>query len=157
MEVIFLSIGKINTGWINSGITDYEKRICKYIKFHSKILPDISKGKNVAMKHIKEEEGKLFLNEISESDFIILLDERGHEYTSREFSSYLEKIMASGKKRIIFIIGGPFGFSEEIYKRKNAMLSLSKMTFTHEMAKLFASEQLYRALTILRGEPYHHD
>lgn len=106
---------------------------------------------------IKEEEGKLILNELSPSDFKIILDERGKEFTSTEFSGWLEKQMGSGRKRIVMIIGGPYGFSQDVYNAADYKISLSKMTFTHEMAKLFLTEQIYRALTIMRNEPYHHD
>ncbi|MCH5232463.1 MAG: 23S rRNA (pseudouridine(1915)-N(3))-methyltransferase RlmH [Muribaculaceae bacterium] len=156
MDIYIVSIGKVTAGWISQGIDEYEKRIVKYIKFYSKILPDVTKSKIPVPLRVKEE-GKLFLNEISGSDFVVLLDEKGVEFTSEQFSGWLEKMMVSGKKRLLFLIGGPYGFSDEIYKRKDAMLSLSKMTFTHEMAKLFATEQIYRGLSILRGDPYHHN
>lgn len=156
MDIYIVSIGKVTAGWISQGIDEYEKRIVKYIKFYSKILPDVTKSKIPVALRVKEE-GKLFLNEISGSDFVVLLDEKGVEFTSEQFSGWLEKMMVSGKKRLLFLIGGPYGFSDEIYKRKDAMLSLSKMTFTHEMAKLFATEQIYRGLSILRGDPYHHN
>lgn len=155
MEILLLSIGKVNSSWIKEGIEDYKKRLGKYIKFSSKSLPDIKK--NLTQSQIKEEEGKQFLREITSADHIVLLDERGDEMTSKGFSLWIEKMLQTGKKRIVFLIGGPYGFSEEIYQRQNSMLALSKMTFTHEMANLFFTEQIYRAFTIMRGEPYHHD
>lgn len=157
MEILLLSIGKINSPWIKQGIENYNKRLGKYIKFSSKSLPDVGKGKNLTQKQIKEEEGKLFLNELTTVDHIVLLDERGEEMTSQAFSEWIEKMMQTGKKRIVFLIGGPYGFSAEIYQNRNSMIALSKMTFTHEMANLFFTEQIYRAFTIIRGEPYHHN
>lgn len=156
MEILLLSIGKINSSWIKEGIDDYKKRLGKYIKFSAKSLPDVGKGKNLTQNLIKEEEGKLFLNETTNADHIVLLDERGEEMTSKGFSVWMEKMMQTGKKRLVFLIGGPYGFSDEIYQRQNSMIALSKMTFTHEMANLFFTEQIYRAFTIIRGEPYHH-
>ena len=105
----------------------------------------------------KELEGKGFLSKIGSGDMLVLLDERGREFTSKEFAGYLEKLMASGRKRVVFLIGGPYGFSPAVYQRANAKISLSKMTFNHEMVRLFFIEQIYRGMTILRGEPYHHD
>lgn len=157
MEICILSIGKINTDWISKGISVFDNRLKKYVKFSSVSLPDIKNSKNLGVPEIKEEEGKLILSYISSADFVILMDEKGKEYTSREFALRLQKHMATGYKRIIFLVGGPFGFSQKVYERGNELFSLSKMTFTHEMAKLFLTEQIYRAMTILKGEPYHHD
>lgn len=155
MDIILLSIGKISFKWIQQGIDEYEKRIKRYLPFTAKILPDIRKG-SLSPSSQKEEEGKLILKELSGSDMVILLDERGQEFSSVEFAGKIDKIMLSGRKRLIFIIGGPYGFSENVYQRADFLIALSKMTFTHEMAKLILTEQLYRAMTILKGEPYHH-
>ena len=157
MELILLSIGKINTNWIKEGVREYESRIKKYLKFTSIEIPDLKNSKTLPLEKIKEEEGKLILNNISMSDLMIVLDEKGKEFTSKEFSFWIEKQLSTGKKKIIFVIGGPYGFSETIYKRADYKIALSKLTFTHEMAKLFLTEQIYRSMTILKGEPYHHE
>ena len=157
MEFTLISIGKINTSWILAGIAEFEKRLSKYIRFSPKIIPDLKKAKSLSLKQIKEEEGKNLVNEMNPSDFVVLLDERGREFSSGDFANWLEKQLATGFKRILFIIGGPYGFSDEVYKRADAKIALSKMTFTHEMAKLFFTEQIYRAFTILNNEPYHHE
>ena len=120
-------------------------------------LPDVRATKSMTERMQKIREGELILEKILPSDHVVLLDERGREYSSVEFSAYIEKLMASGRKRTVFVVGGPYGFSEEVYTRANAKLSLSRMTFNHEMIRMFFVEQIYRAMTILRGEPYHHD
>ena len=157
MEICLLSIGKISSSWIKQGIDLFESRIGNYIKFSSVLIPDIKNSKSLSKENIKEEEGKLILNTLSPSDFVVLMDERGREYTSGEFALWMQKQMNSGRKRLIIIIGGPYGFSERVYARADAKIALSKMTYTHEIAKLILTEQLYRAMTILKGEPYHHD
>ena len=152
-----MSIGRVSLPWIKQGVDTFKQRISKYAKFSLKELPDIRNAGSLPLSRIKEEEGKLILNEITQSDLICILDEKGKEFTSREFSHWVQKQLASGRKRLVFIIGGPFGFSQDVYDRGDYKLSLSKMTFTHEMAKLFFTEQIYRAFTILNNEPYHHD
>lgn len=157
MEICILSIGKISTQWIKDGIDLFESRICKYLKFSNIIIPDIKNAKSLSKESLKEEEGKLILSNLTSSDFIVIMDERGKEFTSRDFANWIQKQMNTGRKRLVIIIGGPFGFSQNIYQRADLSISLSKMTFTHEMAKLVLTEQLYRSMTILKGEPYHHD
>lgn len=157
MEICILSVGKISSPWIQKGIEIFESRLGKYIKYTSFIIPDIKNSKTLSKETIKEEEGKLMISFFNSSDFIVLMDEKGKEFSSRELSEWTQKQMNSGKKRMVLVIGGPYGFSKEVYDRANIMLALSKMTFTHEMAKLILTEQVYRALTILKGEPYHHD
>lgn len=157
MELCVVSVGKISSSWIQEGINLFESRIGKYIKFSSIIIPDIRNSKSLSKENIKEEEGKVILNNIQSSDLMVLLDEKGKEFTSREFSNWIQKQMNSGRKRLMLVIGGPFGFSNDVYNRADYKIALSKMTFTHEMAKLILSEQIYRAMTILKGEPYHHD
>ena len=157
MEICFISVGKITSSWIQEGINLFESRIGRYQKFSSIIIPDIKNARSLSKENIKEEEGKLILNHIQGSDYIILMDEKGTDFSSRGFSEWIQKQMNSGRKRLIFIIGGPYGFSPEIYLKADYKIGLSKMTFTHEMAKLILSEQVYRAMTILKGEPYHHD
>lgn len=157
MEICILSVGKISASWIKQGIDQYESRILKYIKFTQWVIPDIKSSKSLSKEIIKEEEGKLLLNNITSSDFVVIMDEKGIELTSRSFSEWIQKQMNSGRKRLVFVIGGPYGFSNEIYKRADYKIALSKFTFTHEMAKLILTEQIYRGMTILKGEPYHHD
>lgn len=157
MELILLSIGKISTSWIRDGVNEFEKRIDKYIKFRSLEIPDIKNSKSLPIEKIKEEEGKNIISELTVSDLVVILDEKGKELSSRELSGWIEKSFSTGKKRLVFIIGGPFGFSDEVYRRAEYKIALSRLTFTHEMARLFFTEQIYRSMTILKGEPYHHD
>lgn len=155
--MVIVSVGKISAPWINQGVSLFENRLEKYIKINSIVIPDPRNAKNMSIDQIKEEEGKSIMTLLQPSDFVVLLDERGRELTSHEFAEWMQKQMNMGRKRLVLIIGGPYGFSQSLYKRAESKISLSKMTFTHEMAKLFLTEQIYRAMTILRGEPYHHD
>lgn len=157
MEIEVMAIGKTRSGYVSEGIADYCGRLRRYIPFRITELADVRNAGRLPEAEQKEAEGSLMLSKIIASDHVVLLDERGKEYSSREFSSMLQKIMASGKKRLLFVIGGPYGFSDAMYSRADSLLSLSKMTFNHEMVRLFFAEQTYRAMTILRGEPYHHD
>lgn len=157
MEICILNLGKFATNWIKDGFVQYQSRILRYIKFTEIIIPDLRNTKSLSKEIIKEEEGKEILKQILPSDFVVLMDERGSEYTSIKFSDWINKQMNTGRKRLLFVIGGPYGFSQSVYKRADSLVSLSKMTFTHEMAKLFLAEQIYRAFSILKGEPYHHD
>ena len=128
-----------------------------YINFELEVIPDIKNAKNLSEPEQKEKEGELILKKLIPTDVLILLDEKGKEYRSVDFSKYLQKKMNSGIKQLVFVIGGPYGFSEEVYKKSTGKISLSKMTFSHQMIRLFVVEQLYRAFTILRNEPYHHE
>lgn len=157
MKIILLAIGKTGEKYINEGIGQYIKRLSHYVPFEFKILPDVKTTKGISRDRQKNIEGVMFQSVIQPGDVVVLLDERGKEYTSREFANYLDRKMVTVAKNIVFIIGGPYGFSQEMYDRANEKLSLSKMTFSHEMIRLFFVEQIYRAMTILRGEPYHHD
>lgn len=157
MEISLLVIGKTNTRYISEGIDEYIKRLKHYIPFNMQIIPDIKNSKKLSEDSQKEAEGKLILSYVSAGDFVALLDERGKTLTSMEFANYLSKKMSSGLKRLVFIIGGPYGFSNSVYARADYKLSLSAMTFSHEMIRLFFTEQVYRAMTILNGEPYHHE
>ena len=121
------------------------------------MLPDIKNTRKLSEEQQKTAEGELFLNTVQGGDFVVLLDERGREYTSREFSTFIQQKMNTVPRNLVFIIGGPYGFSKAVYDRADSLLSLSRMTFSHEMVRLFFVEQIYRAMTILRGEPYHHD
>lgn len=157
MKLELLVIGKTNDKYLQEGINNFTKRISHYIPFEIKYLPDVKLTKNLSEDKQKELEGLTFLSNVQAGDVIVLLDEKGREFTSREFSAYIEKKMINVSKKLIFIIGGPYGFSHAVYERANEKISLSKMTFSHEMVRLFFTEQIYRAMTILRGEPYHHD
>ncbi|MBR1964249.1 MAG: 23S rRNA (pseudouridine(1915)-N(3))-methyltransferase RlmH [Muribaculaceae bacterium] len=157
MKITLLAIGKTNARFLQEGIDQYTKRLSHYIPFELKILPDVKTTKALTNEKQKEMEGQMFMSVIGQGDWVTLLDEKGKEFTSREFASYIDKKTITIPKNLIFIIGGPYGFSQEMYNRANEKLSLSKMTFSHEMIRLFFVEQIYRAMTILKGEPYHHD
>lgn len=157
MEITLITVGKTTTNYIQIGIEEYCKRLKRYVPFSIKHLPDIKNVRKLTESQQKDEEGKLILAELTVSDYVVLLDERGEMLSSREFSVFLQKGMLGGNKRMVFIIGGPYGFSPDVYARANYKLSFSKMTFSHEMIRLFFTEQVYRAMTILKGEPYHHD
>lgn len=157
MEIILLTVGKTSTGYVQTGIDEFLKRLKRYADYYIVSLPDAKTTKAITPEIQKEKEGTAILAFLNPSDIVILLDEHGREYTSIEFAAYLQKTMASGRKRAVFVVGGPYGFSTQVYSRADAKLSLSKMTFTHEMIRLFFTEQVYRAMTILRGEPYHHE
>ncbi len=157
MEIELLTVGKTSIRFVEDGIAEYIKRLKHYIPYSIKSIPDIKNVSKMEKTKQKELEGEKILESIAPSDFIILLDERGKEYSSIEFSGFIEKQMISGRRKVVFIVGGPYGFSEAVYRRSDSLLSLSKMTFNHEMVRLFFTEQVYRAMTILRGEPYHHE
>lgn len=156
MTIKLIAIGKTDNRQLTLLIDDYIKRLGFYIKFSLDIIPDIKNSKNLSEVQQKQKEGELILKKISSTDTLILLDENGKQCDSVDFSSYLQKHMNSGIKQLVFVIGGPYGFSEDVYKKANGKLSLSKMTFSHQMIRLFFIEQLYRGFTILRNEPYHH-
>lgn len=156
MTIKLVCIGKTDKGELSELISVYKNRLKHYVKFEMEIIPDIRNTKNIDEQLQKQKEGELILKDIENSDFLVLLDEQGKQYTSMNFSEFLQKRMNTGLKRLIFVVGGPYGFSEEVYKRANSKVSLSKMTFSHQMVRLFFVEQLYRAFTILKNEPYHH-
>tara|TARA_B110000305_G_scaffold223077_1_gene267304 strand:+ start:620 stop:1093 length:474 start_codon:yes stop_codon:yes gene_type:complete len=156
MKIKLLAIGKTDSKDLQPVIEEYSKRLSFYVSFNFEIIPDIKNAKNLSKKQQKIAEGNELLKRIEKSDTIIILDEKGKTFSSVEFSVFLQKKMNSGLKNLIFMIGGPYGFSEEIYQRANAKISLSTMTFSHQMVRLFFIEQLYRGFTILKNEPYHH-
>ncbi|MGL5683875.1 MAG: 23S rRNA (pseudouridine(1915)-N(3))-methyltransferase RlmH [Marinifilaceae bacterium] len=157
MKVCLLVIGKTDASFVKAGIEEYEKRLKRYISYEMKIIPDIKNSKNMTEEVQKNKEGELILEQFSTSDFVVLLDERGKEYSSVAFSQFMAQKMLSGTKRLVFVIGGPYGFADAVYQRANDKLSLSKMTFSHQMVRMIFTEQLYRAMTIMKGEPYHHE
>lgn len=156
MTIKLLGIGKTDDPALQELTDVYVKRLQFYNRFEQELLPDLKKAKNLDENLQKQKEGEQILSKISSSDFVILLDERGKQYTSVEFSEFLQKRLNSGVKQLIFVIGGPYGFSQDVYARADSKISLSKMTFSHQMVRLFFVEQLYRGFTILRNEPYHH-
>ena len=156
MTIKILAIGKTDQKEIISLSDNYFRRLKHYARVEFDIIPDLKNRKSMSEDQQKMEEGRLIKNMLKENDFVILLDERGKSLSSVGFAKFLQKKMNSGRKRVVFIIGGPYGFSQEIYDRSNDLLSLSKMTFSHQMVRLFFVEQLYRAFTIIRGESYHH-
>ena len=156
MTITLLAVGKTDQKQLIQLIDDYTKRLGFYINFKFEIIPDLKNAKNLNKIQQKEKEGELILKKIAKSDTLILLDENGKQLSSVAFSEYLQKHMNSGIKNLFFVIGGPYGFSNEIYQRANGKISLSKMTFSHQMVRLFFIEQLYRGFTILKNEPYHH-
>lgn len=156
MQIRILCIGKTGKAFLEEGEREYLKRLSHYLPVELVILPDIKNAKSLSEEQIKQKEGQQFLEKIGVSDTVILLDERGKQYDSVGFSELLQEHFNRGGKQLFFLIGGPYGFSKEIYNRTNGQLSLSKMTFSHQMIRLFFVEQLYRAMTILKGEPYHH-
>lgn len=156
MNIKLIAIGKTDDKALQSLIDDYTKRLSFYIKFELDIIHDIKNAKNLSESQQKEKEGELILSKITPTDQLILLDENGKMFSSVAFSSELQKKMNSGIKTLVFVIGGPYGFSETVYKKAAGKISLSQMTFSHQMVRLFFIEQLYRGFTILRNEPYHH-
>lgn len=156
MQIKLLAIGKTDNKQLQILIDDYQKRLGFYIKFEFEIIPDLKKTKNLSEEQQKQKEGELILNKLSPTDVLILLDENGKQLDSVGFSGYLQKQMNSGIKQLVFVIGGPYGFSQEIHNKASGELSFSKMTFSHQMIRLFVIEQLYRGFTILKNEPYHH-
>lgn len=156
MNIKILTIGKTDNKALQSLIDDYTKRLSFYIKFDLEIIPDIKNVKNLSESQQKEKEGELILAKLLPTDQLILLDEKGTTFSSVAFSDYLQKKMNSGAKTLVFVIGGPYGFSDEVYQKAQGKISLSLMTFSHQMVRLFFVEQLYRGFTILRNEPYHH-
>jgi 23S rRNA (pseudouridine1915-N3)-methyltransferase len=156
MKLLLMAVGRTNIDFVRRGIDEYLKRLSHYLPVEVKIIPDLKRTAGLTEAKQKEQEGTAILSSLQVSDRVILLDEKGKEYTSEEFASFMEKQMASGVKRLVFVVGGPYGFSTDVYNRADGKLSLSRMTFNHEMVRMFFVEQLYRSQTILRGEPYHH-
>ncbi len=157
MRINLMCIGKTDDKKISSLLSYYTQRLPKHWNFEISILPDVKNAKSLTPDLIKKEEAKLFQTQINVSDLIILLDEKGKQFTSREFSEKIDLYMSNSVKRICFLIGGAYGFSDEIYEKASEKISFSKMTFTHQMIRLFFVEQVYRAASILQGKPYHND
>jgi len=156
MKITLLVVGKTTTGYLKTGIDDYISRLGHYVAFDIQYLQDVKNSRNLSEAGQKQAEGRSILASVDKGDYVVLLDERGREMTSVQFADYVQKRLCSGARRLVFVIGGPYGFSPEVYDRANDKLSLSQMTFSHEMVRVIFAEQLYRAFTILNHEPYHH-
>ena len=157
MKILLLTIGNTDNKYIKEGIDDYIKRLSFYTPFETRVIPDLKNRNALSVDLQKEKEGQLIMNQVQTGDYLILLDERGTEFTSVEFSKWIEKRMIAGIRQIVFIIGGPYGFSKLIYQRSDFKISLSQLTFSHQMVRLIFVEQVYRAMTIIKNEPYHHE
>lgn len=157
MKAVLLVIGKTDEPFLAQGINKYVERITRYMPFEVLVIPDLKNTKKLSHNQQKDHEGRLLLKKTLPGDFIVLLDEKGKEFRSVQFAQWLNKIFLSGHKRVVFVIGGPYGFSQEVYKAAQAKFSLSKMTFSHQLIRLIFVEQFYRGHTILKNEPYHHE
>jgi 23S rRNA (pseudouridine1915-N3)-methyltransferase len=157
MKIALIQTGKTKERHVSEGFEVYSSRIIKYAGFEVITIPDLKNTRNMPDQEQKAKEGNKILQSVSKDDYVVLLDERGKELRTAEFAEWLEKKFAGSGKRIVFVIGGPWGFSEEVYSRADFRISLSKMTFPHQLVRILFAEQLYRAFTIIRGEPYHHE
>lgn len=156
MKITLLVVGKTTDTHIETLIQEYQKRLTHYLTFALQVIPELKNTKALTSEQQKQAEGEMIMKAVTSSADLILLDEHGKEFRSIEFADYVQKRMSSGRD-VLFVVGGPYGFSEAVYQRANGKISLSKMTFSHQMVRLFFVEQLYRAMTILKGEPYHHE
>jgi 23S rRNA (pseudouridine1915-N3)-methyltransferase len=156
MKIALLMTGKTDNPVYIQSIDDYRKRVSRYLPFEIIVVPDVKNTRNLSESQQKEKEGELILKALQADDYCVLLDEKGKEYTSEGFAVYLEDRMLRVRKRLVFVIGGPYGFSKKVYEVSSESLSLSRMTFSHQLIRLLFTEQLYRALSILHNEPYHH-
>lgn len=157
MKITLLVVGKTEDKYLIEGIDKYLNRLKHYIGFNLIVIPDLKNTKNLTEAQQKSKEAELILKQVNNSDLLILMDEKGKKYSSVAFANYLNKQMIGSIQHMVFVIGGPYGFDESVYKRANGSISLSDMTFSHQMVRLFFVEQLYRAFSILKGEPYHHE
>ncbi|WP_455496892.1 23S rRNA (pseudouridine(1915)-N(3))-methyltransferase RlmH [Coprobacter sp.] len=157
MKILLLVVGKTTESYFSEAIREYSERTKHYIPFDMDVIPELKNTKNLSFDQQKEKEADLILKSLQPGDYIVLLDERGKEYSSLQFAAYLERKMHVVSKRLVFVIGGPYGFSSRVYDSASEKMSLSKMTFSHQMIRMIFVEQLYRAMTILNNEPYHHE
>lgn len=157
MKLHLLVVGKTTDRHMDALIQEYVSRVKHYMPFDMEVIPELKNAKSLTFEQQKEREGELIVKALRDGDYVVLLDEGGREFRSMEFANYLDKKQASVQRRLVFIVGGPYGFSQQVYGLAKEKLSLSKMTFSHQMVRLFITEQIYRAMTILRGEPYHHE
>jgi 23S rRNA (pseudouridine1915-N3)-methyltransferase len=157
MKIILLTVGKSTNSYLIKLQEEYQNRLKYYIPFEMQVIPELKNTKNLSIAEQQEKEADLILKQLETSDEVVLLDEKGKQFSSVGFSEFISKKMLASHKRMIFVVGGPYGFSERVYQRANGKVSLSAMTFSHQMIRLIFVEQLYRAMTILKGEPYHHE
>ena len=157
MKITLLTVGKTDKDWVKQGLDIYTSRLKHYISFSISEIPELKNVSALTKDQIKVKEGELILKSLKPADDVILLDEHGKEFTSTGFASFLQKKMALEGRDIVIIIGGAYGFSDDVYKRANSKISLSQMTFSHQMVRAIFAEQIYRAFTIMKGEPYHHE
>ncbi len=157
MKITLLVVGKTDVAWLREGIDVYVKRLKHYVSFELEVIPDLKRSKNLSIDQQKQKEGELILDKMAPGKEIHLFDEGGKTFSSRELASFFEQKMLGSLKELVFVIGGPYGFSEDVYRQAHSKISLSKLTFSHQMVRLLCVEQVYRAFTILKGEPYHHD
>lgn len=156
VKITLLLIGKTEADYLRKGIEEYQNRLKHYLSFHIQVIPALKNTKNLSEQQQKQKEGNLIIEQLAGADQVILLDENGKSYHSLGFASFIERKMIAGTRSMVFVVGGPYGFSDEVMQKAQGKLSLSKMTFSHQMVRLIFAEQLYRAMTIIRGEPYHH-
>ena len=156
MKIVLITIGKTNNDYLIDGINDYTKRLKKYSNFEIIDVPNVKNTKHLSDYELIKKEGEIILNQLKDTDHVVLFDDKGKAYTSLTFAQKFQQWLIVGRKRLVFIIGGAYGFSDSLYERGNEKLSLSNMTFSHQMIRLFFLEQMYRAYTILNNEPYHH-
>ena len=157
MKIKLIVVGKTSTRFLNDGEKEYEKRLKHYISFEQLVISNIKNGNKFSTNDLKNKEGDLILSKLDKKDLVILLDEKGKVYSSKEFAEFIHNKTINSVKKLVFVVGGAFGFSDEVYQRASNKISLSKMTFSHLMVRLIFKEQLYRACTILKGEKYHHE
>ena len=157
MKILLLVVGKTTDAHIQTLVADYAKRVGYYVSFDIEVIPELRNTRGLSEEQQKSAEGEQIRQALKPGDTVILLDEHGTEFRSMEYATWLQKKMASGARRLVFVVGGPYGFSPEVYALAAGKISLSRMTFSHQMVRLFFVEQLYRAQTILKGEPYHHE
>lgn len=157
MKITLLAMGQTERNWVKEGLETYASRLSHYVQFSIKEIPELKNVSALSSEQIKAKEGELILKSIRTTDDVILLDEHGKEYSSLEWASAIEKKLGNGTRDLVFVIGGPYGFSRQVYERSDGKVSLSRMTFSHQMARVIFTEQLYRAFTIIKGLPYHHE
>ncbi len=157
MNISLVVVGKTNIDFVTKGVEVYQKRINNYNKFDIVVIPDLKNPKNLSIEQIKQQEGKNICDVISKYDYRVLLDDKGKEFSSMDFSKWIDKLNFQSLRSVCFVVGGAYGFSQEVYQMASSKLSISKMTFSHQMIRLLFCEQLYRAYTILNNEPYHHE
>lgn len=157
MKIALVVIGKTDARYFMEAIDEYKNRLVHYIPFEMQVIPDVKNAKHLSESQQKEKEGELILKSLQQGDYLVLLDEKGKDFTSMEFARHIEKKMQTVPRRLVFAVGGPYGFSEAVYKAASEKISLSRMTFSHQMVRLIFVEQIYRAMTILNNEPYHHE